>query len=445
MLRSRQRRLRRAARGGNPALHSFKGRFFHRLSASSRALDWLTPRVDGRRTDSLRLRLPESAAAGGPIEQAELSLVMLFALLRSAQGLQLVVLTGVPVAAGTRGWVVTAVATALTLETAVVVGRALVRRSYGSHRTAWTEISMMLLAFASVHAATPPASQVEASSWLFSPAIVLVCGTALALKARALLVGALLVDLAYAWGSLHAPSGTSPLLFNLGSITAFPVLAAVSLIMTRFIRRIGERLRDSERSLAAEAEARARLEERARQGRFLHDSVIQVLEEVRERLGGGAHAALVQEAADAARQCRLYLAGKDPLATDSVTTLLRGLQAHADELELRLRIIDDQAVGHEPDIDSTQLSALNLVAREALRNIRKHSGERTVTLRLVADEASLRLTVGRSGQGYDASRLAPDKFGAIRDVGGSVHVDTVHAPDYGERLTFSVPGRSAAP
>ena len=382
------------------------------------------------------------ANRGGPIEQAERAVTVLFALVRGAQGVQVLFLLRVPLNAGTTRVAVAVVAIALTAQTIFMIARALAQGRYGGRRTAWCDVAFMVCLFAATYTFTPIQQQIEAGSWLFSPAIALICGAALGLRLREALLAAVILDVAYSWGYLTAPDNTSPIIFNLGSITAFPVLTVITAVGAGFIRNTGQRLQEADERNAVLTAQAVRLEERGRQGRFLHDSVIQVLEGVHQYLRlqtpSLLQSELTSEATRAARQCRLYLEGKDPLSTDSVALLLAELEPFTDSLGLQLRVVDERESGDD-DPDSLGLTALNLCVRECLRNIRKHTSVRAVTLRVAQNGTSLELRVGRGGPGYDPTRISPMKYVDLLEVGGSVVIDTQPEGNYGERVILCLP------
>ena len=100
-----------------------------------------------------------------------------------------------------------------------------------------------------------------------------------------------------------------------------------------------------------------------------------------------------------------------------------------------------------------QARELVRIVQEALVNIRKHSGARTVVLRLTAADDGLVLTVDDDGRGFQfEGRLNLDELDAarrgplvikerVRVLGGTMRIDS--APGRGSRLEIFVPRRTA--
>ena len=100
-----------------------------------------------------------------------------------------------------------------------------------------------------------------------------------------------------------------------------------------------------------------------------------------------------------------------------------------------------------------QARELVRIVQEALVNIRKHSGARTVVLRLAAADDGLVLTVDDDGRGFqfegrlnldelDAARRGPVVIKErVRVLGGTMRIDS--APGRGSRLEIFVPRRTA--
>ncbi len=101
-----------------------------------------------------------------------------------------------------------------------------------------------------------------------------------------------------------------------------------------------------------------------------------------------------------------------------------------------------------PNLPTDTRLALIRILQEALLNARKHANARRMTVTLVLDDDTLRLTVTDDGQGFSPGELLarpPDRGGSglqamrarARALGGEFRVQT--GPDQGTRVEASVP------
>ena len=142
-----------------------------------------------------------------------------------------------------------------------------------------------------------------------------------------------------------------------------------------------------------------------------------------------------------------------PVPVDS-----KDIVGHLMDLAERFRrdtSIDARFVTDLTDVSLAPRQARELVriVQEALVNIRKHSGARTVVLRLAAADDGLVLTVDDDGRGFqfegrlnldelDAARRGPVVIKErVRVLGGTMRIDS--APGRGSRLEIFVPRRTA--
>jgi signal transduction histidine kinase len=85
------------------------------------------------------------------------------------------------------------------------------------------------------------------------------------------------------------------------------------------------------------------------------------------------------------------------------------------------------------------------IAREALTNAVRHSGARTIKIRVWQEDASIRLSIEDDGVGFSPNEDKKDHFGLqlIREraeaAQGSVLLDS--APGRGTRILASLPAR----
>lgn len=178
--------------------------------------------------------------------------------------------------------------------------------------------------------------------------------------------------------------------------------------------------RQTEASLLAERTERAKQAERADMATRLHDSVLQTLAVIEDRTDEPETRNLARRERHAVR--RLI----DSLSFGGDASFKGRLLEVADEVEEKHLIsIETAFVGNRPIDDG--LSALCSVAREALTNAAKHSGERRVSLFAEVSDSAATITV-KDG----ATRVMDDRVRAgLEDrltrrlpAGGTVKVDS---------------------
>lgn len=191
----------------------------------------------------------------------------------------------------------------------------------------------------------------------------------------------------------------------------------------------------------------------------LHDTVVQDLAAQRFSLiatasalppaappqaGGALHAA-AEQVGGSVRQLRELLAelhppnlrpGELPEALDDLAAQFRG-----SGLAIEL------SIARLPRLTPAQELAAFRVAREALRNARKHSGASKVTVSLAAEHRQLFLRVEDNGAGFDPAAVArrPQRghlgmdllTTAAREVDG--HITVTSAPGAGATITLEAP------
>ncbi len=379
---------------------------------------------------------------GDASQQTERVLTLVFALLRVFQTVQFVVLLSIPIKAGTMSALIVAVVALLVVETTYIVARAVHRGCY-TRQDAVVEASTLVLCLTVVMLATPPEGRVDAAFWLFPPSLAMTSGFALALRLRPLVLCTLLIDALYALPALLWPVSDSPLRFNLSAVTALPALALLSFWIAHVARGMGHQLVETTAQLqqalrqASEAAAEtARLTERQDQSNFLHDIVVQVLETAHERLRSQpGQQDLVAELGRAARRCRLYLLGENPLAVDSLQGLLGELEELGAERGVRL-ITTDARRGSLLAPSHETLRDVYLVAREVVHNMAKHASASTAYLRVSCRDDHLRLTFARHGRGYDP-QLVRHKYGWAVRSGVSVRVHSEDEAEAGELVEIA--------
>jgi signal transduction histidine kinase len=211
------------------------------------------------------------------------------------------------------------------------------------------------------------------------------------------------------------------------------------------------------------ARQRAVLSERTRIAREMHDSLAQVLGAVHLRLraletGVGTLAddavvaeveALADVCAEAYRDVRetiLGLRDANRHADRSLEDNLRSyLEGYSNQSGIVARL--DNELGHEVALSPRAEVHVIRIVQEALTNVRKHAGARSVVVSIRGDETSTCFVVADDGVGFDADETARSQDGyglfTMRDraalLGGTVQVHS--APGGGTTVMATVPER----
>ncbi|MGE5227842.1 MAG: ATP-binding protein [Planctomycetaceae bacterium] len=215
--------------------------------------------------------------------------------------------------------------------------------------------------------------------------------------------------------------------------------AAGGVVLGRELRDAGAAL-DRERELAA-AHAAALAVEREHEifMRELGERSLGVLDAI-VAAGGGLDGGLRREAGRSAEWLRAYLRdGTRPSEPRSLVAALTeaALEARDAGLDVRLQTASLGEAGR--DLDPAIVEAIAGGIREALRNVAKHSGSASATVRATRRDGRLVVTVVDAGRGLDGE---PPGFGLtssisarVREAGGDVAIDG--APGEGVRVELS--------
>ncbi|MGH2807071.1 MAG: sensor histidine kinase [Actinomycetota bacterium] len=232
------------------------------------------------------------------------------------------------------------------------------------------------------------------------------------------------------------------------------VVAGVAVgIVSRVLARSGRAVAEATEKLVEERERAARLAEREKLARQIHDSVLQSLAFVHKRARElssqpAIPSADVAELSDIAGRQEEELRSlilRDPEEAPQGTASLRHL------LEASAREVDGLNVGVTavgpiwmPRGAAEELAA---AVRQALENAARHSQATRVTLFAEAEQDEVTVTIRDDGVGfeYDEDRLARDgKAGILRsmkgrteELGGRMTIDT--RPGKGTEVEFKVP------
>lgn len=211
-----------------------------------------------------------------------------------------------------------------------------------------------------------------------------------------------------------------------------------------------------ERARLAEESARlARVEERARIAREIHDTLAQALTAIALNLEGAVHnldrspqrarqrmeraLEVARESLEEARQSVINLRGA-PLAgkplPEALAALGRGLTAETG-VRVNMHASGDRAVA--PRIEAE----LFRIAREALNNIRRHANAHEVQIILKTTPHRVRLSIRDDGRGFSPNTVSRGRLGIVgmreraQVLGGSLRV--VSHPGRGTTVTASAP------
>lgn len=173
------------------------------------------------------------------------------------------------------------------------------------------------------------------------------------------------------------------------------------------------------RSLYAQAQELATLQERQRLARELHDSVSQAL----YAISLGAHTAL--EAAESDPEQTIaslqYIMNLTEACLAEMRALIFELRPESLEMEglvsalnkqvavlrTRYKLIVDTEMNFEPDLALDTKQSLYRIAQEALHNVVKHARASNVVLRLTRREHEIVLWIQDDGKGFDPTGSFP--------------------------------------
>ncbi len=208
--------------------------------------------------------------------------------------------------------------------------------------------------------------------------------------------------------------------------------------------------------LADESAQLARVEERARLAREIHDTLAQGLTAIALHLEGALHHLTSQperarqrlqralqttrESLEEARRSVLDLRAA-PLAGKPLATALRSLsRAFTSETGIRVGVRVEIARALPLRVEA----ALFRIAQEALTNIRRHAEATKVEIILLQTPQGVRLSVRDNGHGFDPGAVAGDRQGIVgmreraRLLGGTLRVTSRRRTPSGTTVVASV-------
>jgi signal transduction histidine kinase len=214
---------------------------------------------------------------------------------------------------------------------------------------------------------------------------------------------------------------------------------AVAHVFTVRARRMAAELEDARRQAVEDGRRLATAQERNRQHRLLHDSVLQTMEALAGEWVIGDEE-LRTRARREARQLRQAIAGSEPLTGGGLPAALENLARDYAGRGLTVELVTAE-YGSCPTTE--RADALVAVAREALTNVAKHAGVHRAVVRLATVGHRVELSVRDHGRGFDTTKV-PRGFGSDQSIraraeeaGGATEIWS--APGAGTRVRVWVP------
>jgi len=216
---------------------------------------------------------------------------------------------------------------------------------------------------------------------------------------------------------------------------ALAVVSGVVLVAAPSIVRMG-------RDLDHERLERARSDERARINAHIHDSVLQTLTLIQQRVDDPT--VTRQLARRQERELRSWLFGA-PSTTAAGLRLRPALDHLAAEAETHgTATIDVVTVGDTDDLDGTLIEPLIAATREAMLNAVRHSGAERISVFAERRTGSIDLFVRDEGVGFDRAAVGDDRHGLADSIvarmeraGGGATIHT--SPGSGTEIELSLP------
>lgn len=242
-----------------------------------------------------------------------------------------------------------------------------------------------------------------------------------------------------------------------GAVLNYLVAGMAVGIVSRVLVRSAEALSEASTDLIRERERAARLAEREKLARQIHDSVLQTLSMVHKRGRELAEAhsipadevrGLAQLAGRQEAELRSLILREPEDAQRGRASLRESLeQAARDTQGIDVRVSSVGAIW----LQRTRADELTAAIKQALENVTRHAEATSVTVFAESDAGEIVVSVRDNGKGfdYDEQRLRREgKAGMLKsmkgraeDLGGRMTVMT--APGRGTEVEFRIPERSS--
>lgn len=238
-----------------------------------------------------------------------------------------------------------------------------------------------------------------------------------------------------------------------GAVLNYLVAGMAVGIVSRVLVRSAEALSEASRNLIRERERAARLAEREKLARQIHDSVLQTLSMVHKRGRELADAAtipaeevrhLAQLAARQESELRSLILREPedaPLGRGSLRECLEEIARGIEGIEVTVSSVGPIW------LQRTHIGELAAAVKQALENVVRHADASTATVFAEVEAGEIVVTVRDDGKGfvYDEDRLRREgKAGMLKsmkgraeDLGGSMSVSS--SPGSGTEVEFRVP------
>ncbi|MFI7462070.1 sensor histidine kinase [Nonomuraea sp. NPDC049646] len=241
--------------------------------------------------------------------------------------------------------------------------------------------------------------------------------------------------LAAAYLYMQAASGFS-WLGALPHTIGFWVNAGIAWFVTSLLRRNAAEL-DEARGQVARLAAE---QERARNGRILHDRVLQTLEAL-VRDGWVNDEQVKRHVAAEARWLRGYVRGEHDSAGNNLVTALEEVVEHANQAGLSVQLHAAGLKSAGVVLPIATVEAVTGAVREALTNVRKHAGTDQAVVHGQARHSDVVVSVLDQGNGFESRGagmgLRESIEARIADIGGTSVIDST--PGEGTLIELRVP------
>lgn len=242
-----------------------------------------------------------------------------------------------------------------------------------------------------------------------------------------------------------------------GAVLNYLVAGTAVGIVSRVLVRSAEALSEASRNLISERERAARLAEREKLARQIHDSVLQTLSMVHKRGRELADASTIP--ADEVRKMSQLAARQE---AELRSLILRepedgpgGRASLRESLEEAARQVDgvEVAVSSVGPIwlERAHVEELTAAVKQALENVVRHAEAATATVFAEHDDGEAIVTVRDNGKGfeYDEERLRREgKAGMLKSMKGRAEelggrMTVTSSPGRGTEIEFRIPGSTA--
>jgi signal transduction histidine kinase len=303
--------------------------------------------------------------------------------------------------------------------------RAARRAGRFSRGWAWADVAVAMALLVLVTRTCVPAERLSWGNWAFTFGLssALIAGAACGVTECTAMTALLLASF---MAALLLPVAAHPLQVTnlIGNPLEFVWFAALAFLAVRYLRRVETRLHAAVTAQISSESRTAAL--RASHYAILHDTVLPTLTAIAR---GGLDHRISEVRARCAREAdylrRLVHSdlGQEltpvPGLSHALTPVpdlgyaLSEVAGEAEELGLRVHYATDSL----PELPAPAVTALTQAAREALNNVRLHSGTLEAWVTAVGEGATVQVTIVDRGRGFDQRQITAG-FGLRRSIIG---------------------------